>query len=205
MNREFRLSDLEARCYRHFEYVWLEELKEILAYFNWVRSREKGEHFWCSDDKKQSHHRMACDEVRSFLIDPTVKATPSEFATIREYILREYLDSGGRANGPHANELVAVKCGLLLRNRARDLNQADAIARQFVKGFYENIVKAAQNLDREAALGVLRSLAYGGSANGLPSIINCFETILAVSYLPAAVVKDAWMDDRTGIQRQTTF
>lgn len=196
-----RLSDLEVECYPCIESVWLGECKENIAYFAWFEGREEVG-FWCDLNVRQNHYFEACARIHNLLVERRSKDRLENFAPIRDYICCNYLDEFRRVNGEHSDELIQAKAKRLVSQATPQI--ADLAAAEYTKKFYENIISAVEDSDRESCATVLLALQHGGTWPDFPDIINCFEAAVAISFLDAALIHDLWRSS-PGVSRETTF
>jgi hypothetical protein len=201
MTGRLHLSDLDAECYPRLEAVWLDDIRQHIAYFNWINSREDVG-FWSPQDLRQGHYHDACLEVRNLLVDRKVKDRLENFAPVRGYMSERYLDEFQHFNGEHSASLAELKAAHIGASAAREF--AAALATAYSRKFYENAISAVELCDRDACIAVLQALQHGGSLPGLPSPITCFEAAVAISFLDATTIQGLW---KTGpnISRDTTF
>ena len=196
-----RLSDLDVKCFPCIESVWLSECKETIAYFAWFEAREEVG-VWCDPHVKQNHYFEACTKIRKLVVEHRSKDRLENFVPIRDYICCNYLDEFRRVNGEHSDELIHTKVNRLV---SRATPQIAAItAAEYTKKFYENIISAVEDSDRESCATVLHALQHGGTWAGFPDIINCFEAAVAISFLDAALIHDLWKST-PDLSRETTF
>jgi hypothetical protein len=198
-----RLSDLEEKCYPCIEGVWLGECKENIAYFLWMDARDEVG-VWCDLHVQQNHYFEACARIRNLLVERRSKDRLENFGPIRDYICGNYLDEYQRIdNGEHSDKLIQAKAGRLVSPHVAP-KIAALTATEYTKKFYENIISAVEDSDRESCATVLHALQHGGTWAGFPDIINCFEAAVAISFLDAALIHDLWKST-PDLSRETTF
>ncbi|HZT32630.1 MAG TPA: hypothetical protein VFA33_22260 [Bryobacteraceae bacterium] len=201
---DLRLTDLKPECFWRLENVWLDEVKQILAYFNWIDKREQ-EQFWSHASARAQHYWQACDRIRDLLADRKVKERLDRFFVVRDYIKR-YLDEYSHfqpESSSYATELLEAKVSRLYPKTARQ--PAEAIAREYCRMFYENIIPAVESADEEPCVTVLQSLQYGGvRLPDYPSITNSFEASVAVAFLDAKSIAAFWRSAER-VSKDTTF
>jgi hypothetical protein len=201
MTGRLPLSDLDPECFPRLESVWLDDIRQNLAYFSWINNREEAG-FWSPDGVRQQYYHEACIEIRNLLVERRVKDRLENFVSVREYISERYLDEFQRFNGEHSSSLTELKVRRLSANAARQM--AEVLAAEYSRKFYENIVPAVEACDQEACIGVLQAFQHGGSLPGFPSIVTCFEASVAISFLDATTVQALWKT-APNVSKDTTF
>ena len=196
-----RLSDLDVKCYPCIESVWLSECKETIAYFAWFEAREEVG-VWCDLHVQQNHYFEACAKIRRLLVERRSKDRLENFAPIRDYICRRYLDEFQRVNGEYSDELIQAKAKRLVPRATPGI--AALSAAEYTRKFYENIISAVEESDRESCGTVLQAFQHGGTWPGFPDMINCFEAAAAISFLDGALVRDLWRS-APDVSMETTF
>jgi hypothetical protein len=182
-DRDFNLERFDENCYGYFEGIWLEDIKQRIAYLKWV---DVGGEL-TSNASRQGFYFQACDELRKRLADPQYKQPHHGRAVQR----LEALNHG------------VLRAALVSRKATRTGSQKSA--ETFVSEFYGNIVPAVEKQDRDATIRVVKALLNGGSAPGQPDLVNGFETVVTVAFLNPAVVRDCWRDHTQGITETATL
>ena len=180
--------------------MWLSEVKENIAYFGWINNRDEFG-FWSGPRTREDHYYAACAEIRKLLVERKSKDRLENFRRIRDYISGRYLDEFLKLNGEHAAELIDTKAKRL-SSRAGAF--AHTQATEYARKFYENLIPAVEDGEREACTAVLEVLQHGGTWPNFPDIINCFEAAVAISFLDAALVQELWRT-APNVGRDTTF
>lgn len=142
---------------------------------------------------------MGCEHLRNMLTEDGIKAiVPQEFEEAKSYLESRYLTNGKfDQTKPEAKKLVERKA-YRISERVRgmtgktddDKNWVDAEA--YVEMFYENIIPAVIENNREKVLRVLKAFQFSKAPENRYHIINCFETALAIYFLNAETIKDLW-------------
>ena len=189
--RAFEIQDVEPDCYRFLEGVWVDELKELLAYYKWL----KGGIDWTTDVIRERQYFEACEELQNRLVNPACKAVASDSA-VKQYLNNTYFRDG--ILGGEKTE------GLIARKAARLSPGSRHCAKELVQTFYGNIIRAIDGAP-DAARKVLKAIQHGGSSPTEPDIVSGFEALLAVLFLDPAIVKRSWEDHVEGISRQSTL
>lgn len=180
---------ISSKSYWRLENIWVKEVKEMMAYFDWVKTR---------DSEQDKHFFEACDHVRkALLINSKIKARLSEFDEAKSYIKQHYLDEKGkllpRQEGSEVYQLIERKAYRIYettgsKNELNNWVQAET----YTKMFYENIIPAVVEKDSESVLQVLKAFQYSKTQRFF--IINCFETALAIYFLNPDIIKSLWAD-----------
>lgn len=195
------LSDLATECFPYLENIWADELKEYLAFFNWIGMREQN--FWSSQENRTKHYHDGCDKLRGLLADRQVKDRVENFAPIKEYIGKRYLDEYKHFDPELAGPLIDCKVARLSARMRKDLG-GEIYAREYSQKYYGNIIPAVESSDQDACLTVLQALQHGGTFTGAPGIANAFEIAVAIAFLDATQVQTVWKKGQN-VSRETTF
>ena len=200
LDGEISLNQIEANSYWRLEEIWLREIKEIKAYYNWERKwKEHGLGLWSSVNEQEKNYLEACNQIRRMLIDPKIKSSLDNFASIEEYIKFKYLNKEDKIdeNKNGMINLINIKA-----NRIRELNKDISIdnsklsARDYVKLFYDNIIPASREKNLENILGVLKAFQYSKAPENRWIIINCFEVAVAIYFLDKDIIEKIWQDSK---------
>jgi hypothetical protein len=195
------LSDLSPECFPHLEEIWADELKEFIAFFNWIALREQV--YWSPEEMRKRHYHDGCNKLRGWLSDRQVKDRLENFASIKKYIADEYLDEYQHFDPELARPLIDRKAARLSARINRE-SGGETYANEFSRKYYGNIIPAIENSDQDACLAVLQSLQHGGSFAGAPGIANAFEVAVAIAFLDATQVQNLWKTGQN-VSRDTTF
>jgi len=202
LTASLRLSDLEVKCYPCIESVWLSECKENIAYFAWMDAMDDVG-VWCDLHVQRNHYFEACARLHKLLIQRRSKDRLENFAPVRDYIRANYLDEYQHLeDGERSGELIQAKARRLIPRATAEI--ATRVATEYSTKFYENIISAVEDGDRESCATVLLALQFGGTLRGFPDIINCFEAAVAISFLDAALIHDLWKST-PNVSIETTF
>ena len=186
-------SRVASNSYYRLEQIWLKEVKLLMAYFNW-RRRDGIDPTHEADD-----YYMGCEHLRIMLTNDVIKAVvPQEFEEAKSYLESRYLTNGKfDQTKPEAKKLIERKA-YRISERVRgmtgktdnDKNWIDAEA--YVEMFYENIIPAVIEKDREKVLRVLKAFQFSKAPENRHHIIDCFETALAIYFLKADIIQELW-------------
>jgi hypothetical protein len=191
MGRFNLASRISPKSYKRLENIWLREVKRLMAFFKW---RKDG--FVFSDPDK--YYFDACNHIRDMLIDKTIKARLSEFDEVKNYIQEHYLGEGHRhlpkERTPELNRLIERKSYQIYETTgSTDSHRNWMQAETYVKMFYENIIPAVVESDKDKRIHrVLKAFQYS-KMNGF-SIINCFETAIAIYFLDREIIDSLWKE-----------
>ena len=176
---------ISPKSYKHLQNKWLEDVKRFKAYLFW----EQNDADW-SKDLGKTHYYKACRWFHERLGDAALKASPGDFGEVQGFIEAGLLADGklDPRNKPDAHALVQCKAHRLWEDdpqHDKDTNWMEA--ESYVKEFYENIVPAVMEHERERAFRVLHAIEP--TRKPTPKnrrwhkIIDCFEATLAVYFL----------------------
>lgn len=188
---EVRLTDLEPSCFTDIEDVWLDEVKRHSAYYAWLKTGSN--HTAC--------YFEACDELRRLLIDRRTKDRLENFSAVREYIKSHYLDE---FDNVFAQEVIEAKANKISASGEVAQHIAEHLALEYTKTFYQNIIPAVEDQDRDACKAVLGALRHGGTVPPLAEIVNCFEAAIAIGFLESNIVQKFWRESPQ-LSKDTTF
>lgn len=97
----------------------------------------------------------------------------------------------------------SLKLSWLIRKKARRIYETTGftstdhnwmLAETYVKMFYENIIPAVEQNDREKVLRVLKAFQYSKTSGFL--IKNCFEVALAIYFLNPKIIQSLWRESK---------
>ncbi len=177
------LTQLRSRWYGRLESCWLEEIKRLKAYFRW---QQRGNGF-DTELEKQDYYD-ACNEVQLRILQADRKRSPSEFEAVGHYVRARYL-KGHVVDPSKARPLIATKARRLWELGASDAARNWLAAEQYVKGFYGNIITAAEgNAD---ACNVVAALVCAFDSDSVSAqvnsaIVNVLEAVLVAYFVDVA-------------------
>ncbi|MBN2528053.1 MAG: ATP-binding protein [Deltaproteobacteria bacterium] len=173
-------DNFEPTYYSEIENIWLQEVKELKAYFNWKKDGHQGyaENYW-----------KACEELRNMLTGFSRKVNSIKaFEPIKQHIRRYQTD------GTEKNNLLNAKISRL-RPFGLSAEQSNRIAEEYVTDFYGKITDAATTgEDKNATCSVLHALGFcpngpnDDSSRYNNAIVNCFEMTISIQFLNANLV-----------------
>lgn len=187
---DVRPDRLESACYRHFVGIWLDEVKECLAYHRWIGYSDD----WANSDLCRHYYFTACKELRNRLVNGNLKLPAIGSPAPLQYLLDTYFVGKGVLDRAKRSSLISQKSGRIDPGRAT----------VFVDRFYGNIVAAIRTRDATATGEVLTAIEHAGSSPGQPGIVNAFEALLLVLFLDADIVR-AWWHARGDDEGVTTL
>jgi len=186
---------IAPESYDLLEEIWLRDVKLLIAYFEWVKDKR----LFVQHDR---NFYDASNHIRLLLVDDGMKAQREEFYMAKDYLQKKYIDinmSEDNKNnftmkqGPEVHQLIEKKAHEIFETTgSTDSHRNWIYAETYVKMFYENIVPAVEENDKEKVLRVLKAFQYG-RMNGF-LIINCFETALAIYFLDPDIIQSLWND-----------
>lgn len=173
------------------EELWLQEVKSLRAYFIGLN---KGGGFSATSDE---NYLDACKQLNKILINPNIKASKVEFGKVKHYLEEHYLINNkiNIASNFVSGKLISRKAKRIYERIGEESDMKGwASAETFVRMFYENIIPAVMEKDRERTLSVLK--AFWGDSNRnkfsiivVSSIVNCFEAALAIYFLDPDIIR----------------
>ena len=155
--------------------MWLEEVKKLKAYFRW-RARGGG---W-GQYEADLDYLQVCQEVNGLLWNPQRKLGRAAFEPVEEHLRQHFLDKEGR--------LDAGKDRAKVWTEAKGERQGRESAQVFMKLYYDNIVRAVSYRDQDATSAVVEALGVRKTTPNYEPMVNCFEMIVAVDFLPVEVL-----------------
>ena len=184
---------LGPKTYRYLEAVWLEEVKEVKAYFLWKNNVATS-----APDDCDRNYLAACEQLRKGVLDPSTKAWPTTTQPSRDYLQEQYLTNGkvdttDAARGKKLVELKARRLSLFPLNR--DSQSSNWLAAEdYVKRFYGNIIPAMIATDQaekqRAVSTLIQVLTFIGGGWNHYRIVNCFEAALAIHSLDSQTLSE---------------
>lgn len=202
----FATNISSSKSYWRLENIWLKDVKRLMAYFKWL------------DRKKQSfflqHHERdffdVCNHIRiDLLINKGMKAPLSKFTKAQSYIQEHYLGHDGKLcfplqEGTKLHGLIKNKASRIFKTtKETDRDKNWFQAETFTRMFYENIIPAVMEKNKEKVLRVLKAFQYSKMNRFI--VINCFETALAIYFLDQNIIKTLWNESAQKPLPNTTF
>ena len=189
---------ISSDSYPRLEKIWLAQVRELIAYLGWERNGGV-----IGDPHTSEHYVKAWTDLKMRLLEPTIKATVSEFGEAKRYLEKNYVIQVGthykidhnKLNKAGYLNIIQIKSNRIRevagqwdsdRNWDNDRNWFDA--ETYVKLYYENIIPAVMG-DTESAQKVIDAFDYsmksgtGSFYRGAHRIINVFEMALAIYFL----------------------
>ena len=192
---------MAPECFPYLENIWADELKEYLAFFNWIGIREHV--YWSPEETRKNHYHDGCHKLQGLLVERHVKDRIENFASIKQYIADRYLDEYKRFDPDLAQPLIDRKAARLSA-RVRKDKGGEIYASEYSQKYYGNIIPAVESSDKDACLAVLRTTEHGGTFPGGPGIATAFEVVVAVAFLDATQVQTLWKTGQN-VSCDTTF
>jgi hypothetical protein len=188
-------QNISSNSYYLFENIWLTQIKELIAHFNWINHRQ-------NDDIRYSKHKedyeSACNTLRAMLVDASRKVDKSFFLVeTKAYIENRYLTDGQFDDKKYeAHELLNRKsahiCERLVNKNDNDDIENWLDAKAYIKLYYENIIPAIVEKREESILSIIKAFQFTTIVKDKLHIIDVFEVILAIYYLDAAIISKLW-------------
>jgi len=186
---EVQLTQLEPESYFLLEEVWLNRIKQLKAYY-----------FWKNEDKgsPEANYSSASDSIRDRLLFAP-RAELCAFAPIEAYIAKRYLrdDDCSKLDDKKAstNLMVAHKAQRIFATTHEPKDEVNWFrARLYISMFYENIIGAVKDNNREKTVAILKAFEFGKAADHRYLIINAFEAAIAVHFLNKEIVHQVLQD-----------
>ena len=189
-----KLWSLSSDCFHHFEGIFLEQLRQTVAYHRWLSST--GDQH--CEEIRVSCYFEGCNELRERLV--AVKKMAGPMGAV-QYLLDTYLNQRGGADQNKIAKLIELKLQRLVGN----VSNPFAVAKRFVDTFYNNAYVAITTGNKQAVTQILQAVQHGGSEPGKPSIVNAYEALLLIMFLDGATVQEIWADPNSGIAREATL
>ncbi len=191
---ESKLWSLSSDCFHHFEGIYLEQLRQTVAYYHWLAAT--GDQH--CEETRVSCYFDGCNELRDRLV--AAKKMPGSLGAV-QYLLDTYLDQQGEADQGKIAKLIETK----LHRLAGHVADPFAVAKRYVNNFYNNAYVAITTGKKQAVTQVLKAVQHGGSEAGKPSIVNAYEALLLIMFLDGATVQSIWADPKSGIALEATL
>jgi hypothetical protein len=189
------------QLYALLEDLWLNDVKQFLAYLIWEAKGESWE-----PEQVQVNYYQACEDLRLGLADkPEIKGSRKGFGAVRLYLDHHYLSAGKLDfSKPSAQAMTERKAYRIMAATG----QTDSLknwlsAEQYARLFYNNIIPAVLEEDGEKTQMVLEALQLREAPESRFLIVNCFEAALAIYFLNPDIVKAQW--DAGQLLRETTL
>ncbi len=166
--------------------MWLREVKRLNAYFRWQR---RGGGFGQPEADSDSDYLDTCNELEEALKDAQRKLGRLAFEPIEQHLREHFLNKEGHLDT--GNERVRLWIAEKAARHSLESwspQQNWASARAFMKLYYENITRAVLTGDPSATTSGVKALGMCGTQPIYDAMINCFEMIVAVQFLPVEVL-----------------
>lgn len=185
--------ELKQKHYREYlEKIWLKDVKELMAYFNWTKRRDG---FITEEGDAFSDYEKACKEIRSQLVKQDIKASASDFIEIKNYLETLYLDRNGKVDitKSDVHELIIKKRDRICETTGKTNKDENWYrAESYVRFFYENIISAVMKKDEKNIAKVLKAFQFSKAQENRFLIINCFEAAIAIYFLDKEIIENLW-------------
>lgn len=187
--------------YWRLENIWMAEVRELVAYLDW---ESKGAILF--DPHTEMHYQMAWREFRERISSFYPKGSANEFGEAKRYLEEKYISSKGDKYAIDYNKLERSGKGSIIHIKSQkvrieagkwdnDRYRTDARnwldAENYVIKYYENIIPAILDRDRDCARSIVEAFDY--SMQGPYRIINTFEMALAIYFLSKEALSDTWI------------
>lgn len=182
---------ISSSSYWRLEKIWMAEVRELLAYLDW-----ESDGAVLFDSNTELHYQKAWEDFNKRIRSTKSKATRSEFGEAKRYLEERYVtqeegvykldykkihDRDDETIIERKSRKVQIEAAKWNKDRAWDNNKNWYDAEYYIKLFYENIISAVVDSDRESAAKVLQAFDY--SMRGPHRIINAFEMALAIYFV----------------------
>jgi hypothetical protein len=175
--------------YCHLEEVWVDDVKDVIAYLAWEAQKSVGE------EPDRERYRDACQELNEMVFDRHIKAGLGDFVQVAEYIGNRFLHRGKLDRSkPATGDLIAKKAECVWRHTGRGDDRTaenERAAISFVRDFYQNIVPAVEEDDLRRLKAVLETLKAGGDDRYRNRLLSCFEAALLIYFLNPDTLRQA--------------
>ena len=167
LKRLISFTQLSPESYPHLENTWIRKAKEILAYYYWLSGSSVGHY------KDYMHAGV---EIRKWLLNRE-QLEVKDFSTVKYYLSSRYLKSDLTLNedSDYTKELIEKKAHRIWEinhNSKREENWFRA--KLYVKLFYENIIDAIVEKDKNKIAKILEAFEFSKSQQNGFLIINTF-------------------------------
>lgn len=186
---------ISSRSYNRLEKIWMAEIRELLAYFEWEASGAE-----LFDPNSLRHYCKAWDDFKLRIKAFDYKATRQEFGEAKRYLEDKYvtLENGRyklKENLQDDTDIIQIKSqrlreemGQWYNDRYWDDERNWQEAESYVCQYYENIIPAVMDGDEQSAQAVIQALDY--SMKGPLRIINAFEMALVIYFVSTDTLKN---------------
>ncbi len=184
--RKLQLTQVDARSYPLLEEIWLADVKRLKAYY-----------IWELDDAGSADHNYARAgrEIRTAL-KTRARSSLESFQVVRAFLETQYLEDGRLAQSrPSARQMLSRKALRIWEST----QNPDAMtnwfrAQLYASLFYENVIPAVVNDDRDATAAVLKAFQFSKSSENRYFVTNCFEAAVAIEFLNKELVCEIMND-----------
>lgn len=179
---EIDFAQIEPTCFQLLEGAWLKRVKQLKAYYIWEHE-DTGDH-------EQNYFR-ASDGIRKLLLERK-RAPIQDFENVKTYLEKTYLTDGNNEKfddaKPTAITLINAKTTRICETKGGDWNTNWCRAKLYITMFYENIIGAVVDNDKQKTLSILKAFEFSKSQANRYLIINAFETAIAISFLNKDII-----------------
>lgn len=186
------ISDLNPKSFKYLEESWLRDVKKLKAFYVWKADR---------DANQEKNYSNASQSIRKLLINKK-RAPLEKFYSIKKHIKNHYLQDGEKNRLDDSKTwtkmMVARKAERIWLMRLDDNTYGDNSdseanwfrARLYIAMFYENIIGAIVDNDKEKTLNILRAFEFSKSPDNRYLIINAFEAAIAIEFLNKEIIQE---------------
>jgi hypothetical protein len=183
LKRLISFTQLSPESYLHLENTWIRKAKEILGYYYWLSGSTFGHYI---------DFMHAGEEIRKWLLNRD-QLEIKDFATVKYYLSTRYLKSDLSLNdeSDYTIELIGKKAHRIWeinKNSNKEINWYRA--KLYVKLFYENIIEAIVEKDKNKIAKILEAFEFSKAQENGFLIINTFEVALAVEFIDKNVLAE---------------
>jgi len=180
---EIGLGQVDPKAYFLLEGISLRRLKEMKAFFIYKAG---------GSGSPEGDYNRAAREIRGWL-RRRARGSLAEFANVKVYLRTHYLDRHDRLN----ESSLAVE--RMITEKARRIRQltnepSDKVnwfrAKLYVSMFYENIVGAVVDDDRQKTATILKAFEFSKAPRNRYLITNAFEAAIAIGFLNKDLVDE---------------
>ncbi|MDJ0650568.1 MAG: hypothetical protein QNJ60_17890 [Xenococcaceae cyanobacterium MO_188.B19] len=178
---------VKSELYDCLEKVWLEDVKQLKAYQIWRSIEDR----WISENHiREDYYYQACNQIADSLVDPYIKAPPSRFEALQDYLKNHYLTDEGKLDENKSHNLIERKAYRIWK-KTKNSNSWEnwSSAKQYVEDLYGNIIPAVLKSDPKSITRVKNAIKASENP-AYYNIINCFEMALVIYFLPSEVFQD---------------
>jgi hypothetical protein len=179
--KEISFLDLEPTSYWVLQDVWFKTAKQLLAHYQWQREDQ---------GNSVANYYKATGDLRQILLGRRPAAL-KQFDRVKNYLHEKYLNAAGSLDQtkPRTVALLEGKAWRIWETTSnKDASANWFRARTYAHLYYDNIVQAITQRDRDATASILKSFQYSKAPANRYIIIDCFEVAVASQFLDKEVV-----------------